>query len=244
MFRLIALILCLALVSCTTHDSRPAPVPAPAPSTLPDFPIGVYLNAATGSVYQVDSSSSYADILVRRGGKLARFGHDHVVSARNIYGYLMITDNHPEGSRADLRLELNSLTVDDPLTRKKYDLDTEPSENDIQNTGENMQHKVLESDKWPLTDLQIVITGGAMDVLEGQLTINLHGQKLELPVVIHVDEFTPDQLAASGSFSLLQSAFGIKPFSVMGGGLYVEDTVEVSYHLIAKRLLPSAEKQK
>ncbi len=242
MFRLVALILCLVLVSCTTHDSRHAP--AAAPATLPDFPLEVYLKTATGSVYQVDSDASSADIVVRRGGTLARFGHDHVVSARNIYGYLMIADNHPEGSRADLRLELKSLIVDDPLTRKKYRLDSEPSENDIQNTGENMQHKVLESDKWPQTHLQIDITGGAMSALEGLVTITLHGQELELPVVIHVDEFTPDQLTVSGSLSLLQSAFGIKPFSVMGGGLYVEDTVEVTYHLVAKRLLPSAEKQK
>lgn len=239
MLRVFALILGLVLVSCTTHDSRPAP----APSALPDFPIGVYLNAASGSVYQVDAGASYADILVRRGGKLARFGHDHVVSARNIYGYLMVTDNHPEGSRADLRLELKSLTVDDPLTRKKYGLDTEPSENDIKGTGENMHGKVLESDKWPQTDLHIVITGGAMGALQGQLTITLHGQELELPVVIHIDEFTPDRLTVSGSFSLMQSAFGIKPFSVMGGGLYVEDTVEVSYRLMAARLLPSSEKQ-
>jgi hypothetical protein len=239
MFRVFALILGLALVSCTTHDPRPAP----APSTLPDFPLEVYLTAATGSVYQVDGNASYADILVRRGGKLARFGHDHVISARNIYGYLMIADDHPRGSRADLRLELKALIVDDLLTRKRFGLDTEPSQNDIEGTSENMHGKVLESDKWPQTHLQIVITGGAMGALQGQLTITLHGQELKLPVVIHIDEFTPDRLTASGSFSLMQSAFGIKPFNVMGGGLYVEDTVEVSYRLMARRYLPPAEKQ-
>jgi len=238
MFRYFALILVLAQVSCTTHVSRPAT----APSTLPDFPLEAYLNTAAGSVYQVDGNASYADILVRRGGKLAHFGHDHVISARNIYGYVMIADHHPEGSHADLRLELMSLTVDDPLTRKKFGLDTEPSQNDIKSTSENMHGKVLESGKWPQSHLHIAITGGTMGALEGQLTITLHGQELQLPVVIHVDEFTPEQLTANGSFKLLQSAFGIEPFSVMGGGLYVEDAVEVSYRVVARRLLPSSEK--
>jgi len=239
MFRLTAFVLALTLVSCATHDSRSAS----APSTLPDFPLEAYLNAATGSVYQIDSNSSSADILVRRGGKLARFGHDHVVSARNIYGYLKVAGAHPDGSRADLRLQLMSLAVDDPLTRKKFNLDTEPSQADIQNTSQNMQEKVLESDKWPQIHLQLVVTGGTLDALEARLTVTLHGQQVTFPIVIRVDEFTPGQLVAIGSFNLMQSAFGIQSFSVLGGGLYVEDTIEVHYRLVARQLLSSAKKQ-
>jgi hypothetical protein len=81
MFRLSALVLVLTLVSCATHDSGPVA----APAALPEFPLEAYLNAAAGSsVYRVDADSSSADIVVRRGGKLAHFGHDHVVSARNM----------------------------------------------------------------------------------------------------------------------------------------------------------------
>lgn len=239
MFRLVAVVLVLTLVSCKTYESPSGP----APVTLPDFPYELYLNTATENVYQVDSLVSYADILVRRGGKLARFGHDHVISARNIYGYLLIVLKNPVGSRADLRLDLKSLAVDDQLARKKFELDTEPSQNDIQNTAENMQVKVLESNTWPQTHLQLTITGGTMDALAAQLTITLHGQKLALPIVIRIDEFTPDRLLASGTFDLMQSAFGIEPFSVLGGGLQVEDTVKVSYHLVANRFLSHAKKE-
>lgn len=231
MSRLIAFAVALTLVSCATHDTRPGA----APSTLPDFPLDAYQNAAEGSVYQVDGDASSADIVVRRGGKLARFGHDHVVSARNIYGYLVMAGADPNGSRADLRFQLRSLAIDDPLTRNRFGLDTEPSQADVRKTGQNMQEKVLESDKWPQSHLQIVVTGGTLNALEARLTVTLHGQQMTLPIVIQVDEFTPTQLVASGSFKLLQSAFGIRSFSALSGGLYVEDTLEVHYRLVARR---------
>ncbi len=239
MFRRLPVMLILALVSCTPHTYRLAH----APSTLPEFPLEKYLSADKGSVYEITGSDSYANVLVQRGGKLARFGHDHVVSARNIYGYVKVTDHSLEGSCSDMRIDLVTLVVDDPLTRKEFDLDTEPSQEDIQNTTENMQSKVLESDKWPQTHLEITVTGGTLDKMEADLTIALHGQALALPIVIHIDEFTPDHLLASGSFSLLQSVFGIKPFSVLGGALYVEDTLAIDYRLAAQRVFPAAESE-
>jgi hypothetical protein len=235
--RIAILIVILALASCSLPKSRSAP----EYSNLPNFPVEEYLKAERGSVYQIDENLSFADILVRRGGTLARFGHDHVVSARSIYGYLMIAGKNPKGSRADLRIQLASLIVDDPLTRKKFRLDTEPSQSDILHTSENMQSKVLESDKWQQTHLHIVVTGGTPDALEASLTLALHGREETLPIVIHTDGLTAEKVRISGSFSFKQSSFGIEPFSVLGGGLRVEDTVEVSYSLVADRLLPAAE---
>jgi len=237
MLRLLPLFLIFTLVSCTPHDSRPIA----ALATAPEFPLEKYLNTNTGKVYEIIEKDSYANILVRRAGKLARFGHDHVVSARNIYGYAKIADTNLEESRADLSVDLGTLVVDDPLTRKEFGLDTEPSQSDIRGTIENMQSKVLESDKWPQARLQIVVTGGTIDVMEAKLTIALHGQALTLPIVIHIDEFTPDRMLASGSFSLLQTAFGISPFSILGGGLQVKDGLEIDYRLLAQRVLPEPE---
>jgi hypothetical protein len=232
MIRLTAFVLALMLVSCATHDSGSVV----APAALPEFPLEAYLRAANGSsVYQVDADSSSADTVVRRGGKLAHFGHDHVVSARNMFGYLSVAGANPDGSRADLRLDLMSLAVDDPPARKKFNLDTNPSQADIENTSQNMQGKVLESDKWPQIHLNLIVTGGTLDALEADLTVTLHGQQVALPIVIHVEELTPGQLIAFGSFNLMQSAFGIRSFSALGGGLFVEDTVEVHYRLVAKR---------
>lgn len=232
MIRLTALVLALTLASCATQD----PGPVVAPAALPEFPLEAYLNAARGSsVYQVDANSSAADIVVRRGGRLAHFGHDHVVSVRNMFGYLSVAGANPDESRADLRLNLMSLAVDDPLVREKFRLDTNPSQADIQSTSRNMQGKVLESDKWPQMHLSLVVTGGSLDALEADLTVSLHGQQVALPIVIHVQELTPGQLIAFGSFNLMQSAFGINSFSALGGGLYVEDTIEVHYRIVAKR---------
>jgi hypothetical protein len=152
-----------------------------------------------------------------------------------MYGFLAIAGADPNGSRADLRLDLTSLVVDDEPTRKKFNLDTNPSRADIQNTRQNMQSQVLESDKWPQIHLHIGVTGGALNALEADLTVTLHGQHATLPIVMHVEELTPRRLVASGSFNLRQSAFGIKPFTALGGGLFVEDAIEVHYHLMANR---------
>ena len=42
----------------------------------------------------------------------------------------------------------------------------------------------------------------------------------------------PDRLVVAGAFVLRQSDFGIKPFSVLGGLLAVEDELVVEFRLI------------
>jgi hypothetical protein len=42
----------------------------------------------------------------------------------------------------------------------------------------------------------------------------------------------PLQLAVSGSFVLLQTDFDLRPFSVMGGLLTIEDEVLVEFRLV------------
>jgi hypothetical protein len=43
------------------------------------------------------------------------------------------------------------------------------------------------------------------------------------------------QLQASGEFDILQSDFGITPFSVALGALQVQDRLHVTYRVVARR---------
>jgi hypothetical protein len=55
---------------------------------------------------------------------------------------------------------------------------------------------------------------------------------MTVPVTFSVD---PTQLSAQGEFDILQSDFGIKPFSVGLGVLQVQDRLHVHFSIVARR---------
>jgi len=185
---LVVVMLLVFLMSCETQQPKVSPVPQP----LPDFPKETYRSSADVKVYRIDINHSHANILVRRGGKLASFGHDHVVTARDIEGFVLFNESDLKNSHADLRLDLNTLTVDDSEFRQQFALDTDPKPQDIEKTERNMHDKVLQTDVWPQTHLSIVITGGSRDALEALLSIYLHGQTYAFPVTLN-SEAAPAQ---------------------------------------------------
>ncbi|HLF30383.1 MAG TPA: YceI family protein [Xanthomonadales bacterium] len=228
------LVLVTALLSC----SQPGQYPRPTTQVLPDFPRAKYDQKPMDEVYCVDSENSQAEILVRRGGKLARFGHDHVIAAREMQGMLLRPDGEPQNSRADVRLDLTTLIVDEPELRQKYGLDTQPTPTDISKTAGNLQSKVLETDVWKQVHLHIKGKSESPAGLQASLTISLHGASSSFPVIIHLETPNEGRLLAQGEFKLLQSDFDIEPFSILGGALRVEGEVQVIYHLEAWQVKP------
>lgn len=232
-------LLITAVMSCRTQP----PYPLQAPQPLPDFPLEVYQPAVGTTVYQIDGDHSRADILVRRGGKLARFGHDHMVSATHFYGYIRLVANDLKSSQADVRLALDSLIVDDPVIRKQFALDTEPTPQDIEKTSANMHGKVLQTDFWPQVHLKVEMTGGTLDAPEARLTMRLHGEEQSFPITFKAVGMGTKQLQVDGTFSLRQSDYGITPFSILGGGLQVLDQVDVTFKLQANQVDSAAPNQ-
>ena len=83
----------VAAVVLVRAGCAPSPVrePAKAPAEAPkDFPESHYreLLAAGKPVYRVDPKESVVVIEVRRAGKFANLGHDHVVASRNLRGWI------------------------------------------------------------------------------------------------------------------------------------------------------------
>jgi hypothetical protein len=165
-------------------------------------------------------------IEVRRAGSLARLGHDHVVAARNVAGYVA-----PEAGRADLYVTLDDLVVDEPTLRKEAGFDTQPSESDIAGTRANMLEKVLESGKFPHALIR-VDRAGARDRLA--ISITLHGvtRTLEVPVQIDMED---RQASVTGRLEFNQTEFGITPFSILGGAIQVQDRLNLQFTIRAQR---------
>jgi len=166
---------------------------------------------------------------VRRGGSLARFGHDHVVASHVTEGYIS-----PEESRADLYVPLNELVVDEQALRAEAGLNTQPSESDIAGTRANMLDKVLESQKFPFAIISVSVLEKKQTGMKLNVAITLHGvtRTFEVPAQI---ETASNEMNVSGSIEFNQSDFGIVPFSVLGGAVRVEDLVNLRFSFHARR---------
>lgn len=196
-----------------------------------DFPLADYrtATAAGARVYRVDPARSRLVILVRRGGPLARLGHDHVVSSHDLAGYIA-----PDDGRADLAVPLARLVVDDAVLREAHGLDTTPSAADIAGTRANMLNKVLEVGMHPWARARISAADLGAQPARFTLALTLHGATRTMPVTAEI--VIDDAVLSLGSrFELAQSEFGIAPFAVLGGALKVEDKVVIEVELKAHR---------
>lgn len=215
------------LPGCAPEIRRPAPeaqtrreIPAAFPRSFYDQAVG-----RGEAVYRVDPKQSVVVIEVRRGGSLARLGHDHVVAARSVAGFIA-----PDAGRADLYVVLDDLVVDEPALRKAAGFDTQPSESDIAGTRSNMLDKVLETQKFPHALIGVKGTAGKLAV-----AITLHGvtQTLEVPAKIGIEA---RRISATGRLALNQTDFGITPFSILGGAVAVQDRLDLQFTIRAQRV--------
>ena len=223
--------LVLAAVLLASCAPPPAVVPGAQPAAPPDFPDADYrqLAAQGRAVFRVESARSLVTLEVHRAGSLARIGHDHVLAVRDLNGYVA-----PDAGRADLYLELDELTVDEPELRAEAKLDTHPTADDIAGTRRNMLN-AFEAARYPFA--QVRIRGAAAHEGEAPIdvAVSLHGATRDFVVPVRIVR-SADEFAATGALTLRQSDFGITPLSVLGGALQVQDAVDVRFSIRARRV--------
>nr|WP_315222858.1 YceI family protein [uncultured Duganella sp.] len=222
---LAAAALLYALTACSPLQAPSAGTGAPsAPSTTaPAAPAPAAPNAA--SVLHIDSAKSLIAVTVRRGGVLARLGHDHVVASRTVTGTVA-----PAQNRADFQFRLDQMTVDEPDLRRVAGLEKQPSVDAIDGTRTNMLTKVLDAERYPVVSVRAE-RGAAGAPL--RVAITLHGvtRHYAIPVELREDGGV---MTVSGKVDLNQTDFGLVPFSVMGGAMSVQDKMELRFSLVAK----------
>jgi hypothetical protein len=227
-----AMLLTALLISgCRTAPvERPAaslPLPAGiAPS--PDAPFAAFDHARRGGqeVLTIVAEQSLVAITVRRGGTLARLGHDHVVAARSLEGYVA-----PALGKAALRFRLEEMTVDEAGLRAEAGLPPPPSADAIFATRRNMLERVLDAGKYPWLELHAEQVPGNASLLNADITLHGATRRYSVPVTI---ERAGGVFHVTGAFTVKQSDFGIQPFSVLGGALAVEDPVELRFDISAR----------
>lgn len=201
----------LLLAACA---GTPPPPAAPAAA----------LAAPVAGAYRIDTAQSLITVTVRRGGPLARLGHDHVVASRSISGYVDL-----DAGLARFQFPLDQMTVDEPALRRQAGLDTTPSADAIEATRNNMLTRLLDARRYPLVQLAAVHKAHGV-----ALEVTLHGVTRSVDVPVRMVN-RHGALTVSGSLRLLQSDFGIEPMSILGGALVVKDEMELAFTIVARQ---------
>ncbi len=160
-------------------------------------------------------------VLVFRGGKVARLGHNHVLRA----GDLRVTW---EPAGPTLRFRLDALQVDPPALRAALGPAFASAVDDAAREGTRTNLlKALDAADHPevrVSTLQQVGEGPRRAV---EAEISLHDVVRRQWFVV-----TVDGNRARGEVVIRQSDFGLRPFTVLGGLLAVEDALVVQFELV------------
>jgi len=210
----------VVLAACAAY----APVPVEPAANL-DAACARHLDASSQKALRIDPAASLATIRVYRGGALSRFGHDHVVASRDVYGYVDLQEG-----KTLMCVPLDRLTVDEPALRAEAGFDTQPTPDAVEATRHNMLGKVLDTGQFPVVLIRGLRKDGEASTFSVSMTLRGVTRVIEMPVQL---DAAPGRVTATGSFSLNQTDFGIVPMSILGGAIVVQDRLDVRFRIVA-----------
>jgi len=192
------------------------------------------LLAATASAqsksrtYTIVAGESSFWIFVPKTGLLSGLAHDHEIGVKSFTGRVVVPEAGAGGGSLELDVNAQSLTV----------MDKKPSEEDKKKIYNSMHSEVLESAKYPKVTFKSVsvsdlkkTSDGYSFTLTGDLTLHGVTKRIALPVSATI---TPQQLRATGKYTLRQTDFNIKPYSAAGGTVKVKNEIVVNFNIVAK----------
>lgn len=180
-------------------------------------------------VFRLDPQRTRIDIVVRRDGPLARFGHDHVVSVEAPEGYLLLAQAQ-DGSRADLRFAVDRMRIDAPEARRRHGLDAGPDAADIEGTRDNLMRHLLDPAQWPWIAVSLQSFSRSDGHWSADVVIAINGRRYNSRQPFKLQR-EKGSVTVAGFVVLSQAELGLQPFSALGGGLRVADAMEAHFYL-------------
>jgi YceI-like domain len=229
-----ALFLSLALSGCPT---RPPPASQVVPAAHPAPPA---IAPHRGRPYDIVAAESLLIVRVYRSGALAAAGHNHVIASHTLAGTIYLPDD-PLGSRFEVRIAVDALTVDEPELRAEEaggDFPPDVSDSARAGTRRNMlSSAVLDAGDYPEVVLRAVrlepVDGAAAGVLTARIDAQVRGQPHAIAVAVRY-ALAGDTLTVTGDTALTHSELGLTPFTALLGALAVQDEMRVSFRLVAR----------
>lgn len=184
--------------------------------------------------YQIDPATTTLHILVYRGDSMAKLGHNHVISSRNVCGGIG-RGASLESSGFDIAVPVNDLIVDDAAARvaEGEDFSQIVNEEAKEGTKANMLRELLlDGARFPDIRIGSVSLQGDTNAPTVVAAIRIKDQirHVTLPVTVHS---TDSGMRVQGAFEIKQTDFGIIPISVALGALQVIATIKIKFDLIA-----------
>jgi polyisoprenoid-binding protein YceI len=184
---------------------------------------------AQGHTYNIIPTESSLWIAVGKAGLLSGLGHAHEIGAPSVTGQVVMPAGEATGGSLALNVDATSLTV----------LDKNVSAKDRTEIFKAMHNEVIESAKYQkitfvsvaVADIQQTGAGHYSFTLHGDLTLHGVTKRIAVPVTATV---TPSQLRATGTYTLKQTDYGIKPYAVAGGTIKVQNAVVINFNLVAQ----------
>jgi polyisoprenoid-binding protein YceI len=174
-------------------------------------------------LYELGPSNGSITLRTGRTGAAARAGHDLVIEVEQWRAELELSTGGDQGSRVTATIDATSLRVREGVGGLKPLTDKDRAE------IERLIADKLQSGRFPEITFESTAIHGAEESLwrvEGRLTIAGATLPMLIPVsAARVEEGT----SLSASASIVQSAFGIKPYTGMLGALKVADAVAVQF---------------
>ena len=224
----------LLLASCSTLapvDTSEADVLV---SSVPRWQQEYSALASDGQVYRLDATRSVVRIYAFRSGTGAILGHNHVLNAPQFAGWAYLPQEQVADARFDLEFRLDSLKLDDPEERARLGeaFASKPSSVALQRTREHMLGTDnLDAERFPFLRIHSLQLRGELPKLAVKVQIELHGQRQEMWLPLDVSR-TEGQLQVRGAMVLRQTDFGVRPYSVLGGFLAVQDELVIEFSLL------------
>jgi polyisoprenoid-binding protein YceI len=160
-------------------------------------------------------------------GLFSAFGHDPMLAIKDFTGEAQFVPGSFESASLKITIKADSIV-----------LSNEVSEKDRLEIEQTMREQVLEIAKYP----EIVFVSSKISVTRlsegryrariiGDLTFHGVTQKnLWITAEVTVSE---ESLRTQGDFTLKQTDFGIKPFSVVGGTIKLKNELRFSFDIVA-----------
>jgi polyisoprenoid-binding protein YceI len=179
--------------------------------------------------YTVVPSESSFWVFAAKTGFFSMLAHDHEIGVKSFSGRVVIPGAGAAGGSLEMEIDATSLAV----------LDKKPSEEDKKKIFNSMHNEVLESAKHrkitfksvSVSDVKQTGNDAYSFVVNGDLTLRGVTKRIAVPVTATI---TPQQLRATGKYTLKQTDFGITPYSTAGGTIKVKNEVVVNFNIVAK----------
>jgi len=174
--------------------------------------------------YRLLPEASVLQVHTYKAGLFGMFGHEHDIRAQAFEGTVIYNPRNTSASSVTVTVRTDSLIVV-PAS----------DSSDIPDITRTMREEVLRVDSFP----EITFTSTAIEFqdstvhVRGDLTIVGRTQPVEMDLVL---KLTPPVLHVQGSFTVKQTAFGIKPYSTALGTVQVKN--EITF-LLDVRAIPS-----